>query len=264
MKITFLGAGVFGKELGRIVTENGHEVKFYDPYKIKDVTLESAITAETEAIIYVAPASAADELLPKLPTNIPLICASKGFLSLTPFTKFKDFSALGGAAFADDLKNETPHFGDQIVLTASSHLSEFLFSTEAIKIEYTADTFGIVLCGALKNLYAIGAGLAYTKDPEFLEKYLKKVFVEFEDILFENGANPDTTRLSCGLPDLLISSTADSRNFNFGVAIGKKQPLESHQTIEGLTAFEHINEIVIPSTASTLKSIIRSIENATK
>ncbi|MBP3899674.1 glycerol-3-phosphate dehydrogenase, partial [Candidatus Saccharibacteria bacterium] len=42
MKITFLGAGVFGSALAKIAEENGHEIRFYDPYKYPDITLSDA------------------------------------------------------------------------------------------------------------------------------------------------------------------------------------------------------------------------------
>lgn len=262
MKIAFLGAGAFGQALAKVAEENGYTISFFDPYKYPDVALSST-TADADTIIYVAPANVADQILPELPTDVPLICASKGFLSLSPFAKFTNFSALGGAAFAEDIINESPRIGDHIILTGSSELSELIFSSDYITVEHTKDTLGIILCGALKNIYAIGSGLF--AQPQ--EEYLKKVYHELEDILFENGADTNTAKLSCGLPDLLISSTESSRNFQLGQAIksGSASDIKyliQEQTVEGYTAIKQLPNypnFVIPSTASTLKQIIKQV-----
>ena len=52
MIISILGAGVFGKALGKILTDNHHEVKYYDPYVYPDIPLERA-TYQANAIAIV-------------------------------------------------------------------------------------------------------------------------------------------------------------------------------------------------------------------
>ena len=66
MKVTFLGAGVYGKALGNLAESNGHEVKYYDPYKFPDIKLEDVAKAR-DLIIYAAPAGAVFELASELP-----------------------------------------------------------------------------------------------------------------------------------------------------------------------------------------------------
>ena len=104
MKIAVLGAGAYGQVLGRLAEQNGHTVVFYDPYKFPRRSLKTA-TRGADAMLYVAPANAATELVPQLPLGVPLICASKGFLSDWAFREFADFTALGGAGFASDFQN---------------------------------------------------------------------------------------------------------------------------------------------------------------
>ena len=147
MKVSFLGAGLYGEALGKLAELNEHEVKYYDPYRFPDIKLKDVIS-EAEAIVYVAPAEAYQELLSELPAEIPLILASKGFVSMKPFARFKDFSALGGAAFAEDIMEMKPKNGLPIFLTASSPLAAEIFTTDFVTIEYADDTKGIVLLGS--------------------------------------------------------------------------------------------------------------------
>ena len=50
MIISILGAGAFGRALGKILTDNNHEIKYYDPYLYPEVSLEQA-TYQANAIV---------------------------------------------------------------------------------------------------------------------------------------------------------------------------------------------------------------------
>lgn len=265
MKILFLGAGVFGEALSRIVRYNGHETLYYDPYKYPDTRLED-VSKKADLFIYTAPSEKHQEILPILPKDVPIICASKGFLSTKPFLKFKHFSALGGAGFANNIAEDA-----NITFTASSELSENLFSTETVKVEYTTDTTGIILCGALKNIYAIGAGM-YGEDNQdntsrnHLKAYFISVAKEMEKILSANNASSETIKLSCGIPDLVLTCSDDSRNFRFGKNLANHVAPEEG-TIEGLSAINSLKdypEFIIPDDATIISSIIERVKNATE
>lgn len=262
MKVTFLGAGLYGEALGKMAELNDHEVKYYDPFRFPEIKLADVID-EAEAVVYVAPALAYPEILPELSKDTPLILASKGFVSLMPFADFKNFSVLGGAAFAEDLM-EAKH---PVRLTASSEISEQIFTTDFLTIEFTDDTKGVMLCGALKNVYAIGAGIFL--DKEHPEQYFSEAFLEMQDILKANEAEENTATLSCGLPDLLLSSTSDGRNYRYGREI-RNHPdsrVEPVGTVEGVTVIESLKDFpdfVIPEDAALIKEIIERVENAAK
>ncbi|MBQ3306106.1 hypothetical protein IJH02_01570 [Candidatus Saccharibacteria bacterium] len=278
MKVTFLGAGAFGSVLGNITKENGNEVKFYDPIKFPKNKLEDAIK-DAEVIVYVAPSAAAKRLLPKLPKDVPLICASKGFVSMKPFEEFEDFSALGGASFSEDLEKGYSPYDNEIVLTASSELSEQLFTTDYLQIEYFDDTYSILLCGALKNVYAIGAGMHTENRPAGVNPrmmtaddavFMRAVAFEMPEVLEANGADPEAMMLSCGLRDFTLTATEGSRNYRFGKTL-KENPgvsgLEIGSTVEGVAVIESLKdypEFEIPESAEILKDIIEKVENAIK
>ena len=282
MKITFLGAGAYGTALESIALYNGHETKFYDPIKFPDINLESAISG-ADAVVYCAPSDQAGKILPLLDIETPLICASKGFLSEKPFEKFKNFSVLSGAGFAKDIKaalDIADEKASSIRLTGTSHLIERVFSTEKIIIEYTSDRLGVLLCGALKNIYAIGAGY---HSSDFSPAYLESILSEMIDILTLNGADKNTLRLSCGISDLILSCNADSRNFRYGESLKthasghNSQPSNVQKTksksgkplVEGVSAIMHLADypdFTIPATASILKDIVKLVKgvNAAK
>ena len=278
MKVTLLGAGAFGSVLGNIAKENGNEVKFYDPIKFPKIKLDDVVK-DAEVIVYVAPSAAAKRLLPKLPKDVPLICASKGFISMKPFEGFENFSALGGASFSEDLEKGYSPYDNEIVLTASSELSEQLFTTDYLQIEYFDDAYSILLCGALKNVYAIGAGMNTDDRPAGINPrmmtaddavFMRAVAFEMPEVLEANGANPETMMLSCGLRDFTLTATEGSRNYRFGKTL-KENPgvsgLEIGSTVEGIAVIESLKDypdFKIPKSAKILKDIIEKVENAIK
>jgi len=229
MKITVFGAGAFGTALGKILEENGHQIEYYDPVKYPDKGLTSAIEG-SDAYLLAVPSVAAPKLLLFLPHDKPLICASKGFLTAASFKLWGDnFSVLSGGAFAADLNDNHPS-----VLTATSPLIKELFTTPWLTFDETTDATGVMMCGALKNIYAIGSGywgLSYgTTD---FDDYINSCLSEMKTILLHNGCKPETVDLSCGLRDLVITcASSASRNYDFGTKL-KNDPELGKKVISG-------------------------------
>jgi len=267
MKITFLGAGAYGTALSSVATYNGHEVNFYDPIKFPDVSIESAISG-ADVIVYTAPSDQAAQILPDLNSDTPLICASKGFLSQAPFKEFKVFSVLSGAGFADDIRatiDSPDSHHQEIRLTGTSDLVNQIFSTEHIVIEHTTDVIGVLLCGALKNIYAIGAGY-YSDKPSTI--FLEKVLREMADLLEANHADKNTLRLSCGAADLVLTCSDNSRNFRDGQSL--KNPhraatAPNSPLTEGVSAILHLSDypdFIIPEDATIIGDIIKLVKKS--
>lgn len=230
MKIAIFGAGAFGTALGEILTSNGHQVDYYDPAKYPDKNLTS-VTANSEVNLLAVPSNAAPKLMLFLPHDKPLICASKGFLTLASFKQFGDnFSIISGGAFAADLNNKK-----KLTLTATSDLVEQLFKTDWLSFDRTEDNIGAMLCGSFKNVYAIGAGywnLQYAT-PDF-DDFINSVLNEMRLILMQNGGKPETASLSCGLNDLVVTcASPTSRNYDFGTKL-KRDPELGKKTLAGL------------------------------
>lgn len=268
MKITFLGAGVYGSALAKVLEFNNHQVNFYDPYKYPDISLKDAIK-EAEILIYAAPASAAEDILSQLPKDIPLVCVSKGFISLKPFLGFEKFYTLGGAAFAEDIETavsaaKSGSKVEPIVLVASDKLLAELFSTDFLHIDPILETKTILLCGALKNIYAIAAGY---NQPENNDKaFYDKIIAEWEEVLNVNGCDSRAVLAPCGFPDLVLCLNERSRNFSYGLELAEgNAPVIGNTTIEGIYAINSIDrypDFIVPKYADILKNIIKEVKDA--
>lgn len=253
MKIAILGAGAFGTALGGILADKGYDIDYYDS-KIEKENL-SKVLEGAKYIVLAVPSIAAPYLLPYLPKDIPLVVATKGFLDAHNFRDFSDYMVLSGPGFADDIKA-----GKQTLLTATDERVVELFETEFLTFDKTTDSEGVLMCGALKNVYAIYAGLLDLKPgtPEH-EQYLTEVAEEMKALLSANNADPKTVDLACGVGDLRLTCAMPSRNYEFGQILRENPQAEPEKTVEGLTALAKIKrgEINVPETAQKMLELIK-------
>lgn len=261
MKVTILGAGAFGTALGHILEANYHAVNFYDPPKMPEIKLENAIK-NADIIILATPSNVATDLLAKLPPDVPLISASKGFLSLDPFRRFSNFSILSGGSFAGDLEKKQP-----TRLTITSPLIAKLFKAPWLTFDTSDDLLGILLCGTFKNIFAIGAGLRkLSPDTPELTAYLSVTLGELRAVLASNNCDPQTAELACGKDDLFLTcSSSKSRNYQFGRELADGAQTPSDATVEGLVAIQSLSasSIILPP-APILTSITKQVLKATE
>ena len=215
MRIAVLGAGAFGSALGGILEKNGHLVQYFDKEKFPNVELAGVLDF-AEVVLLAVPSMAVVELVAQIPEEKTVILSTKGLVSLDIFKKFKNFGVMSGATFARDLADGKP-----TRMTATQPLIESLFANAAIKFDRTDDDLGVMLCGSLKNVYAVGAGYRGIRYgmPEFAE-YIRAAASEMRDFLREKQARPETVDLACGVADLILTcNSSDSRNYQFGQAL---------------------------------------------
>ena len=252
MKIAILGAGAFGTALGGILADKGYDIDYYDS-KVEKENL-SKVLSDSKYIVLAIPSMAAPYLLPHLPTDKPLIIATKGFLDNHNFRDFKDYMVLSGPGFAADIKDKK-----ETHLTATDQRVVELFSTDYLTFDFTDDKNGVLMCGALKNIYAIYAGYLNLK-PGSLEheKYLTEVAEEMQALLLANNADPATVKLACGIGDLRLTCDYPSRNYEFGQILRDNPRALPEKTVEGLTALSKVirGDIKVPDTALKLKELM--------
>ncbi|MBR3368412.1 hypothetical protein IKG45_01325 [Candidatus Saccharibacteria bacterium] len=261
MKITIIGAGAFGTALASILEENGNEISFFDPYKFPDISLISALES-SETIIFSAPSNTLKNTLKSLPEeakNLPFINASKGFLSNEPFLGLKKFSIISGPSFSKDIKAKKT-----TTLTATDFFTKKLFETPWLKIEISHDKKGILLCGTLKNIFAIYSGSRNIKPAtkEFRDFLIESIH-EMKEILKANGCDENTAELACGFKDLaLTTSSENSRNYRLGKRLtgdnADSSALDSSETIEGLSALKSLKTsgLIIPKNLPILEETL--------
>ena len=256
MIISILGAGAFGTALGKIVTDNGHEVHYFDPQKYPEVSLEQA-TDCAHAVIIAIPSIFIPDFIASYPANLkncPTILASKGLTNLDCFKDFLQFSVLSGPAFAEDILSGKP-----ATFTASDPFAMGLMKNNQITIELVDDPLGIILCGSLKNVYAIGSGFQSSSGHD-IATYIEHAHNEMADYLEKHGAERKTADLACGIGDLILTCTNDtSRNFRCGQRLQAGESIESIlndlKTVEGYSTAQIIDAEGYPL-LSKVQSII--------
>ena len=252
MKIAMLGAGAFGTALGGILANNGYDVDFYDPEVERENLGE--VVGDSDIIVLCAPSAVAPHLLPHLPKNTPLVIATKGILTDEIFHEFRDYMVISGPSFAEDIKT-----AKETKMTITDDRLRELFQADYINFDQTEDKKGVLMCGALKNIYAIMAGYNGLKRNSIeWKEYIVKAAQEMKDILAFNGAESETVDLACGISDLELTCGYPSRNYEYGDLLRQDSSYDPEKTIEGLSALKRIRrgEIRVPDSALILKGMI--------
>ena len=256
MKIAVLGAGAFGTALGGVLADKGYDIDYYDSRVERERLAD--VMADSKMVVLCVPSKAAPFVLPHLPKDKPLVVATKGILSDAAFKEFRDWMVLSGPGYAEDIKAAKPTH-----LTATDERVVEMFGTEYLDFDRTEDKKGVLMCGALKNVYAIMAGLKNLKPgTEAHEKYMKDAADEMRAILLANGADPQTVDLNCGVGDLRITCYYPSRNYEFGQKLRENPDYQPEKTVEGVSALKRIRrgEIVIPRNLKILEEILNAVK----
>lgn len=252
MKIAIMGAGAFGTALGGVLADKGYDIDYYDP-KIERENLAQVLSG-AKMVLLAVPSEAVPHTLPYLPKNIPLIVATKGILSDRTFINFKDYMVLSGPGFADDIKA-----GKKTKLTATDKRITRMFSTDFLSFDYTDDKRGVLMCGALKNVYAILAGiLGLKRESKDWYDFIFEVSEEMRSILAYNGAEAETVDLACGVGDLKLTCGYPSRNYEFGDLLRGNPDYQPEKTVEGVSALKKIKrgEIILPDNLPHLSDLL--------
>lgn len=306
MNIGIIGTGAYGIALAIVANKNNNKVtmwtKFEDEYNMlmeshknikalpnTTIPQEIKITLDLkeciqnkDLIILAIPSNNYEEIVKEIQNDInekQMICiASKGITSnnqllSTIVEKYlkNDIVVLSGPSFAIDLVEEHP-----IGLTlASKNISccnqiEKCLSNQNICFDITSDIQGVQICGTIKNIFAIGAGIL--EGLRCLEStkaaYLTRCIEEVKQIIYSLNGQENTAFLYCGIGDLILTcGSQKSRNFSYGKLIGKKANIddieifENNNLIEGLTALNGIYPLVEQESIQILPLIYNIIYN---
>lgn len=252
MKIAILGAGAFGTTLGGVLVEKGYDIDYYDS-KVERERLSDVLKG-AKYIVLTVPSKAVPYVLPHLPKKTPLIVATKGILSAKTFAEFSDYMVLSGPGFADDIRAHK-----KTLLTTTDNRVIELFERDYLTFDFTEDKTGVLMCGALKNVYAILAGLLGLKaGTDLHEEFLREAAEEMRAILGANDASERTVDLACGVGDLRLTCNLPSRNYEFGMRLRRDKHYQPEKTVEGVSALKKIKrgEIVVPEKAEKLKFLM--------
>ncbi|MBR3132451.1 hypothetical protein IKG33_03570 [Candidatus Saccharibacteria bacterium] len=256
MKIAIIGAGAFGTALGGILANNGYDIDYYDS-KLEREKLSETLKGSGYVVLCV-PSKVVPYLVSHLPKDKPLIVATKGILSDKTFADFRDLMILSGPGFASEIKLKK-----KAKLTVTDKRVAELFKADYLDFDFTDDKLGVLMCGALKNVYAIYAGiLGLERETKAWREFIRGASEEMQALLSTNGARAETVNLACGIEDLKLTCGLPSRNYEYGQILSKNPDAKPEKTVEGLTALAKIKrgEIKVPEGLKILEELMRRIE----
>jgi len=112
------------------------------------------------------------------------------------------------------------------------------FKGTNIKLRDTNDLVGVELCGSIKNVIAVAAGildgLGYLESTRsFL---ITESLHDIKELIKGLGGNKKTILSFAGVGDLLLTATSTkSRNYSYGVILGKGNFKEAKEYLENTT-----------------------------
>ncbi|KAA0969678.1 NAD(P)-dependent glycerol-3-phosphate dehydrogenase [Aureimonas fodinaquatilis] len=182
-----------------------------------------------------------------LQPGVPLVLCSKGiekgtgrFISQVVAEELPDapVAILSGPSFAMDVARGLP---TAVTLAASDvELADSLaatLSSETLRIYASSDVTGVEAGGAIKNVLALAAGTIAGRGlgASAGAAVITRGFVELRRLGEALGARTETLMGLSGLGDLVLTcSSAQSRNFAYGMAVGRGEDLTALKLAEGV------------------------------
>lgn len=227
----------------------------YLPGVVLDPALRATADADTaldgaEIVLAVVPAQTLRATLaglgPCIPPGIPLVLCAKGIERstgllmsdiATEVLPANPVAALSGPSFATDVASGLPTA--VTVATGNEALARDLaarLSGPAFRCYASDDLKGVEVGGALKNVLAIAAGSIHGAGlgASAQAATITRGFVELRRIGAALGGRPETMMGLSGLGDLILTCGSEqSRNFAYGVALGRGESLDNRPLAEG-------------------------------
>ena len=273
-RVGVLGGGAWGTALALSMLRAGHSVALWardeevaaaigrgeNPRYLPGINFDRGIETTSDiaqalngadCVLAVTPAQSLRGVLDAaqghMPGGIPLVLCAKGIerdtgelLSAIVERMLPNnaVAALSGPSFASDVARGLPTA--VVVAARAEPLAGELaarFSADNLRCYSSDDLTGVEIGGALKNVFAIaagavaGAGLGASAQAAMVTRG----FVELRRIGAAFGAGPETLMGLSGLGDLMLTcSSAQSRNFAYGLALGRGEPLAGRPLAEGV------------------------------
>jgi glycerol-3-phosphate dehydrogenase (NAD(P)+) len=242
------------------------------------VTSDLTMAARADMLLIATPAQhlrgAVNMLASHLAKPVPIVACAKGiehgthkFMTdvIAEAAPHAQPAILSGPSFADDVARGLP---TAVTLAAveealASSLVQALGSA-TFRPYHTTDVRGVEIGGAAKNVLAIAAGIVVGRKlgASALAALTTRGFSELARLGRACGARTETLSGLSGLGDLLLScSTAQSRNFALGIALGRGEAAPAGKLAEGaftapvlveLAAARHVDMPVSQAVAAIL------------
>jgi len=241
--------------------------KFLPGYKLPEELIFTAdddrIMPESELIVSAVPCqfmrSVWSRLKPHLPKNVPIVSVAKGLENetlLRPTQVIADvvgsdinLAVLSGPTVADELARKLP--ATACIACENEQLAkntQYVFSTDWLRIYTNKDIIGVELAAACKNVIAIAAGIidGIGAGDNAKAALLSRGLAEITRLGLASGAKSETFAGLTGLGDLVTTCISPKgRNRSFGERIGRGQSASDAQkatesVIEGASTCESV------------------------
>lgn len=277
--IGIVGAGAFGTALAVALAKGGREVRLWarDPAQVRAMqetrtspalpwaTLPDGITLHHElgqvcggeALLLAVPMQALGGLLDQwsvIGAQQPLVACCKGvdlatlqgpvalILNRRPGAQA---AILTGPSFAADIARGLPT-ALTLAKTGDGGTLQERLSTATLRLYRTDDVKGAELGGALKNVVAIAAGtvIGAGLGESARAALMTRGYAEMVRLAMGLGARAETLAGLSGFGDLVLTCTSDqSRNFRYGLALGRGQSFDPTATVEGVATARAVRKL---------------------
>ncbi|MEC4167035.1 MULTISPECIES: NAD(P)H-dependent glycerol-3-phosphate dehydrogenase [unclassified Pseudomonas] len=282
--IAVLGGGSFGTAVGNLLAENGHRVYQWmrdpeqaeairlnreNPRYLKGIKIHPGVEPVTDLkatldaceLCFVAlPSSALRSVLAEHAERL----SGKMLVSLTKGIEAHSFKLMSeileeiapqariGVLSGPNLAREVAEHALTATVVASAdedlcNRVQAALHGRTFRVYASADRFGVELGGALKNVYAIIAGMAVAlgMGENTKSMLITRALAEMTRFAVSQGANPMTFLGLAGVGDLIVTcSSPKSRNYQVGFALGQGLSLEDAVTRLGEVA-EGVNTLKV-------------------
>lgn len=226
-RVLFIGAGELGSSLASLLA--GVEVKRWDKEegKVPDQELLDQVSAWASVVLFCIPSwamrASLNEIAPHLKAKAAFAFAKgiEGEENLTAYEMMRTFlpdtacGAVGGPMLAEEIQAQLTTRGIVGGPKEAYEVIRVLYAGTNLAFDHTEDGLGVSLCGVLKNVYAVGFGIASALKlgSNFNGILMTEALREMHELLPVLGATGETAYSLAGAGDLITTGFSDfSRN----------------------------------------------------
>lgn len=290
MKVGLFGCGAYGIAISSILSDNKCDITMWTrfeeekeklektrvnerlmpnykiPEDVKFTTSVKECIKDKDLLIIAIPAAFVDDLAKVMKPYIKdnhILIATKGieqdtglFINqiLEKHLDTTNIAVMSGPSFAVDIITRMPaglSLASKKIKTRE--LAKAALQNKNIKLRETRDVIGVEICGSIKNVIALSAGMldGMKANDSTKAMFLTEAMHDMEEILESFGAMRRTVTSFSGIGDLFLTCTSTkSRNFSFGKLIGEKRSKEEldeylkNTTVEGFYTLESIYKLL--------------------
>ena len=300
--VAVLGGGSFGTALAAIVAGNGHPTCLWvrspeladdinqqgrNPRYLPDLKLPANLNATAsleealagvELVFLAIPSKGFAQVLqqarPYLHPDQILVSTTKGFEEqgfklmsqlMAEITGFQHLGVLSGPNLAGELAQG--HLTGTVIASEDDLTRtrvQQVLGNRYFRVYANTDIYGAELGGALKNIYAIAAGMAAAlgMGENTRSMLMTRALAEMSRFAVSLGANPMTFLGLAGVGDLIVTCTSPlSRNYRVGQALGQGQSLDEIVGALGQVA-EGVNTVRLVKQQADLMGIYMPLVQA--